>query len=58
MIKLVTLRSNDISFYVKMRIGIEFGIPSVHWTGVDDGKIYHSDELYFLQEQDNLINNI
>jgi hypothetical protein len=50
MIKLVRLKPNDKSFYVKMTKSFEFGIPAGHWLGVEDGKIYHSDDLVFLQD--------
>jgi hypothetical protein len=47
---LVRLKNSDKSFYVKMSKSFEFGIPSGHWIGVEDGKIYHSDDLVFLQD--------
>jgi hypothetical protein len=46
---LVRLKNSDKSFYVKMKKSFEFGIPSGHWIGVEDEKIYHSDDLVFLQ---------
>ncbi len=50
MIKLVRLKPDDKSFYVKMTKSFEFVIPAGHWLGVQDGKIYHSDDLVFLQD--------
>jgi len=50
MIKLVRLKNGDKSFYVKMTMSFEFGIPAGHWIGVEDEKIYHSDDLVFLQD--------
>ncbi len=44
----VRLKNGDKSFYVKMSKSFEFEIPSIHWVGLDDKKIYHSDELVFL----------
>ena len=49
MIKLVRLKNSDKSFYVKMSKSFEFGIPAELWIGVEDGNIYHTDDLVFLQ---------
>ena len=45
---LVKLKNDDKSFYVKMSISFTFGIPTGHWIGLEDKKIYHSDELLFI----------
>ena len=45
---LVKLKNDDKSFYVKMSISFTFGIPIGHWIGLEDKKIYHSDELLFI----------
>lgn len=50
MIKLVRLKNSDKSFYVKMSKSFEFRIPTGHWIGVEDGKIYHTDDLVFLRD--------
>lgn len=50
MIKLVRLKNSDKSFYVKMSISFEFGIPTGHWIGKEDGNIYNGDDLVFLND--------
>jgi hypothetical protein len=50
MVKLVRLKNSDKSFYVKMSKSFELGVPAGCWVGVEDGKIYHSDDLVFLRD--------
>ena len=45
---LVKLKNGDKSFYVKMKIFFTFGIPTGHWIGLEDEKIYQSDDLVFI----------
>lgn len=48
--RLVKIKNSNITLYVKLSTSYEFGIPTGHWIGVDEGKIYHSNELIFLQD--------
>ena len=50
MIKLVRLKNSDKPFYVKMSTSFDFGIPVGVWVGVEDGKIYHIDDLVFIRD--------
>lgn len=50
MIKKVKLVDSDDTFYVKLSVNFTFGIPSENWIGIDNGKIYHSDDLVFFRD--------
>ena len=55
---LVKLKNGDKSFYVKMSISFTFGIPTGHWIGLVDKKIYHSDELLFIGDVNNSVKKV
>jgi len=48
MIKLVITKYSDESFYVKMSIVRELNILVGLWIGIDDNKIYNSEDLIFI----------
>lgn len=50
MIRLVKTKYSDKTFYVKMTVVSEFGIPIGFWVGVEDNKIYQDYELLFLND--------
>lgn len=49
MVKLVKLKNSDTSFYVKLSMNFEFGIPSENWIEIQNKKIYHTEELIFIE---------